>query len=321
MPFENMENKAMSAELEALSTELKRRMPRAGRFPTAIPGVGLCRREPGNRMENVFHNSVIGMVVQGDKSSQVGDASYEYGAGQYLVMDCSTPTSCLVGRCSSRTPFLAVSIDLDKNLLSQLTRPSFPQDYGCHTESTDIVMSGEDEYLVDSFLRLIRLLDTPRDIPILAPVIIREIYGRIFWDPHRKMIYHSIYSMRKQYLKASVDYLKNNYMLHIDMNDLASMSNMAVSTFYRNFKHVFHITPLQYQKKLRLFEARRLMLEEKRDTVSAGLDVGYESYSQFSFEYKRMFGASPHTDIRNLMGQCTNKAGHGTDRPERGMMP
>ena len=95
--------------------------------------------------------------------------------------------------------------------------------YGCHTESTDIVMSGEDEYLVDSFLRLIRLLDTPRDIPILAPVIIREIYGRIFWDPHRKMIYHSIYSMRKQYLKASVDYLKNNYMLFVLLNILKDL--------------------------------------------------------------------------------------------------
>lgn len=300
----NMGREVMSVELEMLGAQLKSRTPLAGRFSTAIPGVSLCRREPGNRMENVFHNSVIGMVVQGNKHSQVGDFSHEYGAGQYLVMDCSTPTSCLVGRCSSRIPFLAVPIDLDKRLVSQLMQSVPAQDYCCHdSDSTDIIMSGEDAYLVDSFLRLIKLLDHPGDIPVLAPVIIREIYGRIFLDPQKKMLYNSIYSMRKQYLKASVDYLKHNYMFHIDMNDLALMSNMATSTFYRNFKRVFNITPLQYQKKLRLFEARRLMLEEKMDTVSACFDVGYESYSQFSFEYKRMFGASPHTDIQKLMHQ------------------
>ena len=172
--------------------------------------------------------------------------------------------------------------------------------HGAPTERALFIGSTSDQ-LTDALLRLARLLDTPQDIPLLAPMVIREIYYRLLNGLHgRRIAQIAINGTNMQRIAHVIQMLKSKFSEPIRVGDLAQMAHMSPSSFHFHFKAVTAMSPLQYQKRLRLLEARRLLLVEGRDAASAAYRVGYESASQFSREYSRMFGAPPISDVTNL---------------------
>ena len=155
--------------------------------------------------------------------------------------------------------------------------------------------------MLSTFQRLIELLDEPKDIPILAPIIQREIFYRLLvGDQGMRLRQTASAGSQSQQIARAIDWLKSNFTQPLRIEDLASQVNMSTSTFHHHFREVTAMSPLQYQKWLRLNEARRLLLAENQDATTAAFQVGYESPSQFSREYSRMFGAPPLRDITNL---------------------
>ena len=167
-------------------------------------------------------------------------------------------------------------------------------------------VSNADALLIDCAIRLTRLLDTPQDIPILAPMIIREIYYRLLVGEQGSCVRQIATSgSNMQRIAEAIKLLSANFTKPMRVEDLSQRANMSASSFHHHFKKVTSLSPLQYQKQLRLLEARRLMLAENSNAVNAAYQVGYESPSQFSREYSRMFGASPIADIKRLRMNLT----------------
>ncbi len=170
-------------------------------------------------------------------------------------------------------------------------------------------VSNADAALIDCVLRLIQLLDTPQDIPILSPMIVREIYYRLLMGEQGEAVCQiATLGSTMQRIASAIELLKANFTKPIRVEDLARHAGMSSSSFHYHFKEVTSMSPLQYQKQLRLLEARRLMLTETSDASSAAYRVGYESPSQFSREYSRLFGAPPIRDICNLNHNLTKRS-------------
>lgn len=281
-----------------LKEKLLRHMPGPGKYPTDIEELGLTRREEGNQSENCFYGPSVGIIVQGTKRAVIGSDAYTYGEGQCLVTGVDMPSSFYVVGASPQQPFLAVGLNLDKYLITRLAAeiPPAPDP----DSYKGVFVADVDADMLNAFLRLVDLLDKPGQIPVMAPLIIREIHYRLLVGPQGALLrrLNTLGTQSNQIAKAIV-WLRSNYRKPLSVDSLARQVNMATSTFHRHFKEVTSLSPLQFHKRLRLYEAQRLMLVENRDAAGAGLAVGYESPTQFSREYKRLFGEPPR---RNVMG-------------------
>lgn len=258
----------------------------------------MSRRESDDHVENCFYRPSVGLVVQGSKRSIVGADEYSYGENQCLVVSVDMPSSFLVSGASHEYPFLAISLDLDRYLIARLVTelPTVPDTGG--TSCKGVAVTDVSLDLLNAFLRLVELLEKPEEISFLAPVIIQEIHYRLLLGPlGNNLRRFSTLGTRSNQIAQAVAWLRDNYKepLHVAM--LARRVNMGTSTFHRHFKEVTSLSPLQYHKRLRLYEAQRLMLTEDADAVSAGFAVGYASPTQFNREYKRMFGEPPRRDV------------------------
>jgi AraC-like DNA-binding protein len=241
-------------------------------------------------------------VVQGAKQVTVGDQTLDYGDGQCLVVSVDLPAFGRVTRASVDIPYLAVALEFDVQMIRAVmeeldTPPSGDSSEAGEGVGRGIFVADTTEPLTDCLLRLIRLLDTPQAIPVLHPAIMKEV---CFWlltgphgseirklalpDSHTRRIANALYSIREQFSRP------------IRVQELAAAARMSPSSFHQHFKALTSMTPLQYQKQLRLLEARRLMHAQGVSVSSAAYQVGYESASQFSREYSRMFGVSPRRD-------------------------
>lgn len=267
---------------------------------TAIDGLALIRRDRPVRDESCIYQPMIEFIVQGRRKTTVGDQRLEYGAGEFMVAGVDTP--CLISDIKTDTdePFLCVDLVLDLNLITEL---AVSTEAGGVPGSTHkgICVTPADPELVDALLRLIRLLDTPQHIPALAPLIIREMHFYLLVGPMgeylRALATEGTHSQR---ISQSVHWLRQNYLEPLEIDWLAERAAMSVSTFHRHFRKVTSFSPLQYQKRLRLYEAQRLMLVEHRDVTTTAFQVGYESTSQFNREYKREFGYPPLRDVERM---------------------
>jgi AraC-like DNA-binding protein len=240
------------------------------------------------------------VVVQGSKRSVIGSEEYRYGENHCLVIGVDLPSANHVITASPEKPFLAVTLDLDKYLITQLAAQTLPSP---RTESSfkGVAVTEVDPDLMDAFLRLVELLDKPEQIPVLAPIIIREIHYRLLIGPQgeRLRMLNTLGTQSNQ-IAGTIGWLRDNYREPLQVDELAKKANMATSTFHRHFHQITTLSPLQYQKCLRLYEAQRLMLVENEDAAHAALAVGYESPTQFNREYKRMFGEPPHRHVNRL---------------------
>lgn len=269
-----------------------------GNYPTRIEGVSLHRRDEVNVPENCFFSPAITVLLQGRKRTVVGNEEYDYGEGQCLVNSLDLPSTNYVYEASPEKPFLVVALSIDRRLAMQLAAemPSPMKVEPCHEKNISIAKADPD--VLDAFLRLLELLDKPEQIPVLAPMIIREIHYRMLIGPQggfMRMV-NTLGSQSNQIARA-ISWLKDNYREPLQIHELARHVNMATSTFHRHFKQVTTLSPLQYQKRLRLYEAQRLMLVENEYAANACAAVGYESPAQFNREYKRLFGKPPARDV------------------------
>lgn len=244
---------------------------------------------------------LLAAVVQGKKAAMLGEETYHYAAAQYLVVSVNLPLSGFVVEATPDRPYLGFKVNLDPRQLCDMIAQIDTETFAGKNSVRGLFVSNADGSLLDCALRLIRLLDTPQDIPILAPLIIREIYYRLLIGEQGEAVRQIATSGSHMHRIAEViEQIKSNFAQPMRVEELARQVSMSSSSFHHHFKAVTSMSPLQYQKQLRLLEARRLMLAENSDAAHAAYQVGYESTSQFSREYSRMFGAPPIKDIARL---------------------
>ena len=274
---------------------------RDGVHPTPIPGLTLYRGSCQTAGANCgVYKPAMALIAQGEKRVVLGDETYVYDQANYLVTSVDLPVLARVTRASTDTPYLAFMFDLDPRrigaLMSEmkLSRPPSASGRGMAVGTLTVE-------ILDPVLRLMRLLDNPQDIPILAPMIERElIYRLLTGEMAMRLRNIAVAESQTHQISRAIDWLKNNFNQPLRIEDLARSVHMSESSLHHHFKAVTAMSPLQYQKHLRLQEARRLMLTEMQDAASAGHRVGYESPSQFSREYSRLYGAPPLRDIAQL---------------------
>lgn len=296
-----VEDSSLEVAIETLGKSIARLTDKPERFETAIPGLSLFRRDEPTEPTSGMYEPSICLVAQGAKRVLLGGDTYVYDAHHYLITSVHLPTMVQIMEVSPEKPYLGLMLKLDQREISQLMVDSnLPQPRAL--QSSRGMATGEVTLpLLNAFLRLIDLLAEERDIPILAPVIQREIIYRLLVGDQGARL-RQIASARSQshQIARAIDWLKGNYTQPLSIDVLAEQSSMSSSTFHHHFRSMTALGPLQFQKQLRLQEARRLMLAERLDAATAAFQVGYESPSQFSREYNRMFGAPPLRDITSL---------------------
>jgi AraC-like DNA-binding protein len=262
-----------------------------GDHTTAIPALTLHRRAAPTEPLHCIYHLGLGVVAQGGKQVILGSESLSYMPGQSMLTTIDLPVVSHVTHATSREPFLGMMLRLDARAILQLAAemdaPRRQRDAVYRTVSIETL--GAD--LLDALLRLVNLLEQPDLVPHLAPLIQQEITVRLLTGPHGPHLRHivTVGSPSQQ-----------NFIEAFRVDDLADRAHMSPSTFRQHFRSVTGVSPLQYQKQLRLQEARQLMLNENHDAGSAAGQVGYESPSQFSREYSRLFGAPPQRDVSRM---------------------
>ena len=294
-------NNRMEVAFEILRESIARWTNKGDQQPSMIPALSLFREdEPTEPMSAVYEPSIC-MVVQGAKRVLLGNETYVYNDHQYLITSVDLPTFFQVIEASKERPLLGLKLTFDIQEVSQLLVDSnFPhhraQQSGHGMATSEITLP-----LLTAFQRLIDLLDEVHDIPILAPIIQKEIiYLLLVGEQGARLRQIAAAGSQGQQMARAIGWLKNNFAQQLRIDDLASQARMSTSSFHNHFRSMTALSPLQYQKHLRLHEARRLMLAESMDAANAAFHVGYESPSQFSREYNRMFGAPPLRDITKL---------------------
>jgi AraC-like DNA-binding protein len=247
-----------------------------------------------------MYQPCLAIVVQGRKRAVLNEEVYHYDALNYLVVSVTLPAMGQVLEASAERPYLSLGLNLDLEEIARLVLEL--GDRGAPVPSDPdrgLFVARLDEPLLDAVLRMVRLLDAPEDMAVLAPVVRREIYYRVL----RGELGHRLVDLAQgttHRIVRAVDWLKQRYTEPLRIEDLAEAVHMSPSALHHRFKSVTAMSPLQYQKHLRLHEARRLMFADGVDCAAAGHRVGYESASQFSREYRRLFGAPPRAEIARL---------------------
>ena len=298
---EAFENNSMEVELEGLRKRIVRWTVLDGLNATAISALSLSRREaPTDPMSHMYEPSIC-LIAQGAKRVLLGDETFVYDAHHFLVTSVDLPTVVQVIKASREKPCLSLMLKLDQREISQLMVDSNLPPPRAQESSRGMAIGEVTLPLLMAFQRLIDLLAEPKDIPILAPIIQREIiYRLLVGDQGARLRQMASAGSQSQQIARAIYWLKDNFTRALRIEDLATQANMSASTFHHHFRALTAMSPLQYQKWLRLNEARRLMLTEHVDAATAAFQVGYESPSQFSREYGRLFGAPPLRDITKL---------------------
>jgi AraC-like DNA-binding protein len=288
-----------------LASLIKAYAPHDGSFQLRIPGVYALRRSRTYaEMAHVVQQSALCIVAQGEKSVMVGREIYRYAPSRILVFSVDVPVASQVTRASLSEPFLCLKLDLDPQEIAKLVLKVFPQGLPPVHESGSVSVGQADASTIDAAIRLIELMAQPGDAELLAPLVVDEILIRLLRSPIGVRVAQiglansGVFGVAK-----AVSWLRANFSQPMRVEELARLANMSVTSFHQHFKSVTSLSPLQYQKVLRLQEARRLMLSPMMDAGTASRNVGYVSASQFSREYGRFFGNAPTKDITRLREQ------------------
>jgi len=294
-------NKSIAVVLRAMAQSIARHTDKRNRIGTAIPGLLLFRRDEPTQPMSAMYQPSICLIVQGAKRILLGDDTYVYDANHFLITSADIPTVVRVIKASKERPCLGLMLKLDHREISQLVVDSKLPSPRTQQSGRGMAIGEVTLPLLSAFQRLIDLLDEQEAIAILSPVIKREIVCRLLMgDQGARLRQMASVGSQSQQIGRAINWLKGNFTLPLRIDDLAAQVNMSVSTFHHHFRALTAKSPLQYQKWLRLNEARRLMLTERLDAATAAFQVGYESPSQFSREYSRLFGVPPVQDITML---------------------
>lgn len=297
---------ALCAELAAI---VGRWTPTDGGHRTVVPELTLWRFSSPTAPAQVIQEPAIYVVVQGRKQVVVGGETYVYDPTQYLAVSLELPATSRVLEATSDAPYLCLTLRVDPRELAALIvetdRPAPRDDH----DGRALYVSALEAPLLDGLLRLVRLLDTPQDIPVLAPLIRRELHYRLLQgDQQGRLAEIAIGDGRLRRVAGAITWMKEHYAEPLRVEDLARRANMSVSALHAHFSTVTGVSPIQYQKRLRLEEARRLLLSSATTAEAVSYEVGYESPSQFSREYARLFGQPPRRDAERLRARGVSAA-------------
>ena len=266
---------------------------------TAIEDVLISRVDRPEPPSSSMTGTVLALIAQGAKRIALGDRVYEYGPGQYLVASVDLPITGHFTEASAERPALGFGLILRPAAVAELLLAAAPGDLPPMpgTAPSGLAVSDAPAELLDAVVRLLRLLDSPRDQAVLAPQLKREILWRVVTGEQGAVLRQlGLADSNLTYVAKAVRWIRDHYAQAFRVEDLARRSGMSVSAFYRNFQAVTAMSPVQFQKQIRLQEARLLLATNPGNVTGVSTRVGYESASQFTREYRRQFGAPPSQD-------------------------
>lgn len=282
--------------------ELRRLAAQAQNRPTetGIPRVAMVQGEiPEHKLAAVY-NPMINLILTGSKTMTVGGCTLRYDPATYFVMSVHLPAVGSVHRSETGEPYLAVSLTLEPAIVANLLA-DLPKPIGGSLYSSSFSVAPVTQELLDAWVRMLRLMDQPDDIPALAPAYERELLYRVLQGPLGWMLRDiAAPGTALSRIGVTIRWIRENYTMSLKVEALASMAALSISAFHRHFKAVTALSPLQYQKQIRLLHARSMLIAGEGNTTSIAFEVGYESATQFSREYSRFFGTSPAKDSRQI---------------------
>jgi AraC-like DNA-binding protein len=268
---------------------------------TPIPGLALVRHTAPTALQYAVAKPLVALVLQGSKRVTMGKQTTEFGAGESLLLTADVPTVSQITRADIRSPYLSIVVDLDPAVIEALVvdMGAAPFEAGMPVR----VVPTEAE-VADAALRLLRLLDRPASLPVLQTQLIRELHFWLLSGRHGGAIRSlGIAESHAHRIASAVALIRANFARPLRVEQLAEAASMSPSSFHEHFRAITSLTPLQFQKQLRLIEARRMMLAEGAPISNAAYTVGYESIPQFTREYRRMFGLPPARDMKAAKGR------------------
>jgi len=291
------------SQVEELARLIARFAPSDGVHETAIPRVKVVRLSQPSEPMHGLHEPALCIIAQGAKQVILGDQIYRYDAAHCLVVSLDLPVIGQVIEATPDEPYLCVKLELDPAAIGALMLEAPPLVESEPSSGPGLTISPMTQVLRDAVIRLTSLLESPADIAVLAPLVEREILYRLLTgDQAARLRQIAVAESKLQQVNRAIGWIKRNYRKPFSVEIVAAEARMSPSALHQHFKAVTAMSPLQYQKQLRLQEARRLILAKAHDAASAGFQVGYESPSQFSREYSRLFGAPPLRDVARLRG-------------------
>ncbi|WP_152404125.1 AraC family transcriptional regulator [Paenibacillus cellulositrophicus] len=275
--------------------------PEDGTHETEVPGLRFIRSSRLSEPVYSVYEPSLCVVAQGSKVVMLGQEVYQYDPSSYLTASVQLPITGQVMEASNETPYLSLQILFDMNQILDVIQASDDAIRAGNETSRGLKVSQLNDTLLDAVLRLVKLVETPRDIPVLAPYAMREIIYRVLQNEHSaSLMQFAVIGSHAQRIAGVVEKINRDFALPLRVEELAAEARMSTSSLYDYFKEVTGMSPIQYQKQIRLQEARRLLFSESIDAAEAAFQVGYESPSHFSREYARMFGMPPVRDLRRL---------------------
>lgn len=301
----------MSTEINTIEVERRRELASLtekyskgeGVHTTAVDGLFCIRLSaPNMTLPSVYQPSIC-VILQGAKQVLLEEEIYRYEPPQFLAVSVDLPLLGQVVEASADRPYLCLQIEIDPRQIGELIAQSGDSGGSRADTSRGLFVGTLDGPTQEAVLRLARLLETPRDIPVLASMMMRELHYRLLTGDYGPLIAQmAIAGSNNRKIGQVIRQIKTHLASPIRVEELAAMANMSPSSFHQHFKAVTAMSPLQYQKRLRLTEARHILLAENADAASTAYRVGYQSVSQFSREYARMFGAPPIRDVEGIRG-------------------
>jgi len=302
---------------QAGKDELVERIARAVREDGTVEplkGLLLHRASAPKEPLHSVYTPVFCVVAQGSKEVFLGNERYLYDSAHYLLVTAELPIVGHVFEASKARPYFSFRLELDPTLVSSVMVEADHFSPRSHADVRAINVSSLDANLLDAVVRLVRLLDSPAEARFLAPLITREIVYRLLMGKQGDRLRHiAVLGGNTHRIVRAIELLREEFDQPLRIESIARELGMSVSGFHHHFKAVTAMSPLQFQKRLRLQEARRLMLGEQLDAASAGYRVGYDDASHFNREYKRLFGLPPMRDMERLREAATQNGGLGVD--------
>jgi AraC-like DNA-binding protein len=303
------EAQRMQANREELVERIARAL-RADGTAQPLPGLHLYRHSfPLEQVYSVVEPSLC-VVAQGSKEFLLGDSRYRYDPLHYLLVTVDLPNVGQVLEASKERPFLSLRLDLAPTLVGEVLVEVGHASLRDHADVRAISVSSLDGHLLDAMVRVARLLDTPDEAPVLLPLITREIIYRLLRGEQGARLCHlALQGGYSPSIARAIERLRQDFDQPLRIEQMARELGMSVSVFHHHFKAVTALSPLQFQKRLRLLEARRLLLGEDLDAASAASRVGYHDASHFNREYKSLFGVPPMRDVQRLRDEALQSTG------------
>lgn len=271
-----------------------------------FPDVYLARTTGPTKPLHSVYTPCFCVIAQGSKTVTLGEEAFTYDTGHYLIATVDLPTSSCVVDASEEEPYLSIRVDLDAALVTDVLLESGIDPEKAFSPVKAMNVSAIDADLLDASLRLVRLLDNPGDEKVMLPLIKRELVFRLLKGNQAARLAHLISGGESRRISRAIETLRENLDQPVSMSNIARELGMSVSGFHHHFKSVTAMSPLQFQKQMRLQEARRLMLSEDLDAASAAFRVGYGDPSYFSRDYKKQYGAPPQRHIAMLRSELSS---------------